>query len=66
MKIDKLKGKMVEHRINVEMLASMMGCHPSSLYRKFDKPDKITIGDAKKIRQIVPMTNEDAYDIFLA
>lgn len=66
MNIDKLKGKMVENRINMEMLAVAIGCHPSSLYRKFERPDKITIGDAAKIRKVVPMTNDDAFDIFLA
>ena len=66
MNINKLKGKMVENEINVEMLANYMECHPSSLYRKFENPDKITIGDAAKIRKFVPMTDADAYDIFLA
>ena len=66
MNIDKLKGKMVENRINVEMLAGLMECHPATLYRKLENPEKITIGDAAKIRRYVPMTDADAYDIFLA
>ena len=65
MNINKLKGKMVEHEITVEMLAEYMGCHPSTLYRKLDNPAKITVGDAVMIRQRVPMTNDDALDIFL-
>lgn len=65
MNINKLKGKMVEHEITVEMLADKMDCHPSTMYRKFENPDRITIGDAAKIREFVPMTDADAYDIFL-
>ena len=65
MNINKLKGKMVEHEITVEMLADSMGYHPSTLYRKIDNPEKITIGDALKIRQRVPMTDSEALEIFL-
>lgn len=65
MNIKKLMGKMVEHDISVEKLAFSMGCHPSSVYRKFDKPEKITIGDAAVIRKVVPMSNEEAFEIFL-
>ena len=66
MNINKLRGKMVEHQITVEMLAEDMNYHPSTLYRKLDNPEKITIGDAAKIRKRVPMTDADAFDIFLA
>ena len=65
MNIKKLQGKMVEHDISVEMLAARMGQHPSTLYRKFANPKKITVGDAALIRKYVPMSNEDAFDIFL-
>ena len=57
---------MVEHEITVEMLAADMDCHPSTVYRKLENPDKITIGDAAKIRNFVPMTNDEAYEIFLS
>lgn len=40
---------MVEHQITVEMLAEFMNCHPSTLYRKLENPEKITIGDAAHI-----------------
>lgn len=65
MNINKLKGKMVEYEITVEMLADDMGYHPSTLYRKIDNPEKITIGDALKIRKCVPMTDAEALEIFL-
>jgi len=66
MNINKLRGKLVEHEITVEMLAAALGYHPSTMYRKLDQPEKITIGDAAKIRKRVPMTDTEAYDIFLA
>lgn len=65
MNINKLRGKLVENCISIEMLAGWMEYHPSSLYRKLDNPERLTIGDAAKIRRLVPMTDAEAYEIFL-
>lgn len=65
MKLNKLKGKIVEKGINVETLADMIGVERSTLYRKLNNFEKITIGDAAKIKVALGMSDEDATDIFL-
>ena len=66
MNISKLKGKIVEKEMNVEVLAAMIGVDRSSLYRKLNNGDKITIGEAVKIKDALCLTNAEAYEIFLA
>jgi plasmid maintenance system antidote protein VapI len=64
MNLDKLKGKIVEKGMNVEAVAGLIGVDRSSLYRKFNNFEKITIGEASKIKSVLGLTNEDATDIF--
>lgn len=64
MKILKLRGKMVERGMNVETLASIMGIDRATLYRKLSDGEKFTIGDAKKIKAALMLTNEEANEIF--
>lgn len=59
-----LKGKMVEKGINAERLAEAMGIDRATLYRKFDKAEKITIGEAMRIKAILGLTDQEAYQIF--
>lgn len=66
MNINKLKAKIVERGINVEILAKEIGSDRSTLYRKLNNFEKITIGDARKIKNALDISNEDAYEIFLA
>lgn len=66
MNINKLKGKIVENGMNVEQLADGMGIDRSSLYRKLNNAEKITIGEAVKIKEVLQLSDDDAYDIFLA
>lgn len=66
MNINKLKAKIVERGINVEILAKEIGSDRSTLYRKLNNFEKITIGDAQKIKNALDISNEDAYEIFLA
>ena len=65
MDLNKLKGKIVEKGWNVEMLAERIGVERSSLYRKLNNFEKITIGEAKKITVALELTNEEASYIFL-
>ena len=65
MDINKLKGKMVEKQVNVETLAKMIGAERSSLYRKFNTSEKITVGEAKKIKSALDLSDAEASDIFL-
>lgn len=65
MQVNKLKAKLVEQGINVETLAELIGTERSSLYRKLNNAEKITIGEAKKIKEALSMDNQEAYEIFL-
>ena len=64
MNVLKLKAKMVEHGFNVETLATKLGVDRSTLYRKLNEGEKITIGDAQKIKVELGLTNDEARDIF--
>lgn len=66
MKVAKLRGKIVENDMNVEMLADALGIDRSSLYRKLNNAEKITVGEAAKMKEILSLSDADAYDIFLA
>lgn len=64
MNIAKLKGKMVEKGMNVDELATKVGINRSTLYRKLDGGEKITIGEAMKIKKALGLTSEEASVIF--
>lgn len=66
MNINKLKGKIVERDMNVEKLADAIGIDRSSLYRKLNAAEKITIGEAIKMKDVLAMDDSEAYEIFLA
>lgn len=65
MNINKLKGKIVEKEMNVESLAAIIGVDRSSLYRKLNNGEKLTIGEAIKIKSALELSNEEACEIFL-
>jgi plasmid maintenance system antidote protein VapI len=62
----KLKGKIVESGMNVETLAERIGVDRSSMYRKLNNFEKITIGEASKMKVVLGLTDEEAVNIFLA
>lgn len=66
MNLNKLKGKIVENGLNVEKLADIIGIDRSSLYRKLNNAEKITIGEAAKMKEALSLSENEAYDIFLA
>lgn len=66
MKLDLLKGKIVANGMNVEKLAESIGINRASLYRKLNNADKITIGEAMKMKEALSMTTEEATEIFLS
>jgi plasmid maintenance system antidote protein VapI len=65
-KINLLKAKMVERGMNVEQLAEAIGVDRSSLYRKLNNFEKITIGEAAKIKEVLQLTDAEAIQIFLS
>ena len=66
MKVNKLKGKIVEMGMNVEELADLIGIDRSSLYRKLNNAERITIGEAMRMKDALRLDDSDAYDIFLS
>ena len=66
MNINKLRGKIVENGMTVPELAARIGVDRSSLYRKLNNFEKITIGEAIKIKDVLGLDDGDACDIFLS
>lgn len=66
MNLRKLRAKLVERDIKVDELAAIIGIDRSSVYRKFNNFEKISIGEAKKIKEALAMTDEEATEIFLS
>lgn len=66
MQLNKLKAKIVEKGMNVEALADKIGIDRSSLYRKLNNFEKITIGEAVSMKAALEMTDTEASDIFLS
>lgn len=66
MKLNKLKAKIVELGLNVETLADRIGMERSTLYRKLNNFEKITIGEAVRMKDALNMTDAEATDIFLS
>ena len=64
MNVNKLKGKIIEKGLNVEKMAKLIGTNRATLYRKLNASDKITIGEAIKIKNILGLTETEATDIF--
>lgn len=64
MKLNLLKGKIVEKGMNVETLAEKIGIDRSSMYRKLNNFEKITIGEAQKIKDVLELSDEQARTIF--
>lgn len=65
MNVNKLKGKIAEKGLSVEKLAQQIGVDRSSLYRKLNNAEKITIGEATRMKDVLEMTPEEATLIFL-
>lgn len=62
--IAKLKGAIVENGTTQEEVAKAIGMDRSTFYRKM-KNESFTIGEAKKIADNVPLSDELAIEIFL-
>lgn len=65
MNIQMLKGKFVEKGLNVESVAEKIDIDRSSLYRKLNNGEKITCGEARRIMEVLDLSDEEAILIFL-
>lgn len=61
--VAKLKGAIVENGTTQEELAKELGMNRSTFYRKM-KSEGFTIGEAKKIAEKIPLSDELAIEIF--
>ena len=66
MQLNKLKAKIVELGLNVETLGAKIGMERSTLYRKLNNFEKITIGEAVRMKDALGLTDAEATDIFLS
>lgn len=64
MNVKKLKSKLLEKGMNVEDLAKKMGVDRSTLYRRLSDRKKMTIKAAQEIKDAIPLTSNEARDIF--
>ena len=65
--IDKLKGKMVERRMNVESTAAAAEMDKATLYRRLNGGGgAFTIDEAAKIAKALELTADELNSIFFA
>lgn len=63
--IDKLKGKIVERKTTQEAVADSIGIDRSTFYRKMKNGGfKFTVGEMQKIAEVIPLTVNEAVEIF--
>jgi len=62
----KLRGKMVEKQITVEMMASRLGINPVTLYRKTTGKSEFTRSEIQVITDILALSMQEVKDIFFA
>jgi predicted DNA-binding transcriptional regulator AlpA len=55
---------MVERGLNVETVAAIIGMDRSTLYRKLNNLDQVTVGEAVKLKNALAITDSEAIEIF--
>ena len=60
----KLKGKIVENGFTIQTLSDKLNIDRSTLYRKFDEPNRFTIADVNALVDILHLSADDALLIF--
>lgn len=65
MNANKLKAKLVENGLNVELLAKQMGLNPQTVYNKINN-DGFKMSEARKIGDILHLTSVELCEIFFA
>lgn len=66
MNAKKLKGKIVEKGLNVAKTAELMGISKTTLYRKLNGFERLTVSDAARLKEVLDLTDLEALDIFLS
>lgn len=67
MNVEKLRAKLKEKGITDAQYASALGINISTLYRMYKAGGaKMSVGQVHKTVSFLPLTNEEAVDIFLS
>lgn len=65
--VKKFKGKLVEKEKTQESIADIIGIDRSTFYRKMKNGGAgFTVGEIHKLVDAIPLTKEEAIDIFFA
>lgn len=65
MNAKKLKDKICKAEMNIDDFSKLIGIDKSSFYRKLKNVEKFTIGEARKIKKELSLSDADATEIFL-
>lgn len=66
MNANKLRAKMLANGLTIATTAELIGINKSTLYRKMNGREKVTINDAVQLKEILGLTDLEALDIFLS
>ncbi len=67
MNTPKFKALLVAQQLSIEDLATKIGVDKSTIYRKIaSNGDNFTVGEAKRIAEILDLSAEDSAQIFFA
>lgn len=65
--MNRLKGKMVEKEVTIELLAERLGISRSTLYRKLsNNGDTLFVKEANEIVDTLGLTSDEAMSIFFS
>ena len=65
-KVDRLRGIIVEKGTTQESIADIIGLNRSTFYRKMKKQGDFSLKEAKAIKSALGLSNQEAIDIFFA
>lgn len=65
MNMDKLKGRVVEYRIQQEDLGKIIKLSSRSINRKLNGHSKFNQEEISKIKKLLNLTNDEVVEIFL-
>lgn len=65
MNMNKLKWKMEEKGMSIGDVSESIGISKLALYRKLNSFEKITIGEAERLKWTLELTDLEALEIFL-
>lgn len=65
MNTQKLKEKILSLGLNVESVAQKIGVDKSSFYRKLNNGEKFTVGEARRIKCALSLSDDEVNEFFL-